>query len=187
MENCRKKNPKQMARIAESLYAMTAEETVIRLESAPKLNTQIGPMFTKWLRNSFDLLPVKEFRKVTNGIHVMGSSEENGRKFVVDELKQNIKRRPDLIAKVNGKYIIDEAKWISSPGGNQTKQVEEVIEFCKNQKGKVLRLGIIDGFPWSSRKINGSEINDRAAVTVQESPYNIMSALFLKKFLKSIA
>lgn len=44
IEGCLENNPQQVKRIANSLYSMTAEETVVRLEAAPKLNTQIGPM-----------------------------------------------------------------------------------------------------------------------------------------------
>ena len=40
IHGCLDNNPLQIQRIANSLYSMTAEETVIRLESAPKLNTQ---------------------------------------------------------------------------------------------------------------------------------------------------
>lgn len=45
IEGCTENNPIQIDRIAQSLYSMTAEETVVRLEAAPKLNTQMGPMF----------------------------------------------------------------------------------------------------------------------------------------------
>lgn len=49
IRGCEKNNPGQIRRISKSLYAMTADETIIRLESAPKLNTQMGPMFNSWL------------------------------------------------------------------------------------------------------------------------------------------
>lgn len=62
IDGCLQNNPQQIQRIADSLYAMTPEETVIRLESAPKLNTQMGPMFTNWLRNNFNLLELDDFR-----------------------------------------------------------------------------------------------------------------------------
>ena len=118
IEGCLNNNPLQIQRIADSLYAMTAEETVIRLESAPKLNTQMGPMFTNWLRNNFDLLDIDDFRNSTNGIFVLNSSEEAAKSFINDELHQNLAKRPDLVAKVNETYVVGEAKWIGSPGGN---------------------------------------------------------------------
>lgn len=185
IDGCLQNNPQQIQRIADSLYAMTPEETVIRLESAPKLNTQMGPMFTNWLRNNFDLLELDDFRNSNEGIVVLQSSEEIGKTFVNSELRQNLEKRPDLVAKVNDTYIVGEAKWIGSPGGNQNKQVVEVINLCRNQRGNVIRVGIIDGFPWAIKKSNGEIINDKTCVQVQESEYDILSALLLREYLES--
>ena len=186
IEGCLNNNPRQIQRIADSLYAMTAEETVIRLESAPKLNTQMGPMFTNWLRNNFDLLEIDDFRNSTKGIYILDASEFVAKSFINDELNQNLAKRPDLVAKVNEIYVVGEAKWIGSPGGNQNKQVVEVIDLCKNQRGNVIRIGIIDGFPWAIRKSDGGIINDKTCVQVQECAYDIVSALLLKEYLESL-
>lgn len=185
VENCLQANPRQMTRIADTLYAMTADELIIKLESAPKLNTQMGPMFTNWLRNNFQLLNSEEFEKSTEGIYILNSSEEEGKIFVNDTLKQDLRKRPDLVAKVNGIYIIGEAKWIGRSGGNQNNQVRDVLDFCREQRGEVMRIGIIDGFPWATRNINGSMINDKVNVLVQEFPYDIVSALLLEDYLES--
>jgi hypothetical protein len=185
IQGCIDNNPKQIQRIADSLYAMTAEETVIRLESAPKLNTQMGPMFTNWLRNNFKLLNVHDFRSSTQGICILNSSEEVGKTFINEELHQDLNKRPDLVAKVNTTYIVGEAKWIGSPGGNQNKQVVEVINLCRNQRGKVIRVGVIDGFPWAVLKADGTIINDKTCVQVQECEYDIISALLLEEYLRS--
>ncbi len=185
IKDCLQSNPVQLQRIADSLYAMTAEETVIRLESAPKLNTQMGPMFTAWLRGNFNSLELEEFRTSNEGIYILNASEEDAKNFINNELNQNLIKRPDLVAKVNNNYIVGEAKWIGSPGGNQDKQVAEVLDFCRNQRGSVTRVGIIDGFPWATRKINNTIINFKAAVQVQESEYDIISALLLDQYLNS--
>lgn len=100
-------------------------------------------------------------------------------------MHQNLAKRPDLVAKVNSTYVIGEAKWIGSPGGNQNKQVVEVINLCRNQRGNVIRVGIIDGFPWAVYKTNGQIINDKSCVMVQECEYDIVSALLLKEYLKT--
>ena len=186
IEGCQANNPRQIQRIADSLYAMTAEETVIRLESAPKLNTQMGPMFNAWLKKSFDMLELDDFRKSKKGVYVLDSSEEDGKTFINKELKQSLKKRPDLVAKVNNTYVIGEAKWIGSPGGNQDKQVDEVLDFCRSQRGNVIRVGIIDGFPWAIKNSNGSIINFKAAVQVQESEYDILSALLLEDYFETL-
>ena len=183
IKDCHDSNPRQIERIAESLYSMTAEETVIRLEAAPKINTQIGPMFTNWLRSNFSVLSLNEFERSVNGVHILGESEEVGKQFVQDELDQPLPKRPDLIAKVDTTYVIGEAKWIGQSGGNQEKQVKEVNRFCENQRDRIRRIGIVDGFPWSVYRCNGKLINDKVAVKVQESNYDIITALLLKEYL----
>lgn len=184
IEGCIENNPQQVKRIANSLYSMTAEETVVRLEAAPKLNTQIGPMFNLWLRQNFDLKPVEEFEKSRKGICILDATEEIGKNFVIKKLKQHISKRPDLVAKCNSIYIIGEAKWIGQPGGNQEKQVQEVLNFCENQRGEVRRIGIIDGFPWAIKTVKGKIINNKEAVLVQESAYDLISALLLKEYFE---
>ncbi len=185
VQNCLDSSPNQINRIANTLYAMTADELVIHLESAPKLNTQMGPMFTNWLRNNYELLNIVDFQKSTKGIFILSASEEEGKKFVNDVLKQNLGKRPDLVAKVNETYIVGEAKWIGRSGGNQNNQVRDVLDFCKDQRGNVIRVGIIDGFPWATRKINNTIINDKVNVLVQEFPYDIISSLLLNEYLNS--
>jgi len=185
IQGCLENNPLQIQRIADSLYSMTADETVFRLESAPKLNTQMGPMFTNWLRENFNLLNIEDFTNSTDGIHILNSSEQDGKTFVNEVLNQNLEKRPDLVAKVNSTYIIGEAKWIGSPGGNQNKQVVEVLNLCRDQRGTVIRVGIIDGFPWAIKNNANSIINDKTVVQVQESEYDIISALLLNDYLSS--
>lgn len=182
IEGCSKNNPVQIQRIANSLYSMTAEETVVRIEAAPKLNTQMGPMFNAWLRQKFTLLPLNLFQESSEGICILDASEENGKQYINEILNQNLDKRPDLIAKVNNQLIIGEAKWIGQPGGNQEKQVQEVLKFCRNQRGNVIRIGVVDGFPWSLLNINHRMVNNKEAVNIQESEYDIVSALLLEKY-----
>jgi len=183
IKDCFERNPQQSRRIAETLFNMTAEETVVRLESAPKINTQVGPMFTQWLRKTFKRLPREAFIQSTEGICILDCSEEEGKRFVQETLNQDISKRPDLIAKSGTQYIIGEAKWVGQPGGNQTKNVEEVLAFCNLQRGDIRRIGIIDGFPWAVYGTNGRLIESKEAVLVQESPFDILSALLLNDYL----
>ncbi len=164
---------------------MTADETVFRLESAPKLNTQMGPMFTNWLRDNFNLLNIDDFTNSTEGIYILNSSEQDGKIFVNEVLNQNLDKRPDLVAKVNNTYIIGEAKWIGQSGGNQEKQVKEVLKFCSNQLRDVIRIGIIDGFPWATKNNKGNIVSRKENVKIQESEYDIISALLLNDYLSA--
>jgi len=186
VRGCLENNPNQVRRIAETLYLMTAEETVVRLEAAPKLNTQIGPMFGAWVQKTFALLSPKPFQTSKKGIFVLDASEESSKEFVQNVLGQSLKKRPDFIAKVDSQYVIGEAKWIGQPGGNQGKQVVEVLAFCKNQRGNVKRIGIVDGFPWSLYNRHGNLINDKVTVMIQETEYDVFGALLLRDYLEHI-
>jgi hypothetical protein len=126
---------------------------------------------------------IDDFQASNEGIFILNSSEEEGKNFVNDVLNQNLLKRPDLVAKVNETYIVGEAKWIGRSGGNQNNQVRDVLDFCREQRGSVIRVGVIDGFPWATRKINNSIINGKVNVSVQEFPYDIVSALLLKEYL----
>lgn len=180
-------NPNEVNRIARTLYNMTPEEVVVRLESPPKLNQTIGPKFNVWLNQSFETVNREEFQDSDNRIVVLGESEEVGRKFLVEYLGQELEKRPDLIAKVNERYIIGEAKWIGTSGGNQGKSVTELINFCRNQRGNVLRIGIVDGFIWMTHTNNGSVMKDKNCVRIQETNFNMMSALLINQFLEGLS
>lgn len=180
-----KNNPQQVHRIARTLYNMTDEEVVVRIESQPKLNQQTGPMFNNWIRKNFEVKSLEGFKENKKGIVILGESEEKGKSFLSDELNQNVDKRPDLIAKVDDKIVIGEAKWIGQSGGNQYKSVAEVLKFCGAQRRSVYRIGIVDGYPWVTKK-SGRITNDRICVEVQESTYNIMSALLMEEYLKEL-
>jgi hypothetical protein len=139
-------------------------------------------MFNTWLKSEFDCLRINEFENSEEDIFVLDATEEEGKQFVLDVLNQNIEKRPDLVAKINGQYIIGEAKWIGQPGGNQEKQVKEVVAFCENQRGAVRSIGIVDGFPWAIYNDHGRIINSKEVVLIQESEHNIMSALLLQEY-----
>lgn len=92
VRGCLVNNPKQIQRIADTLYSMTAAETIIRLESPPEFNRQIGPMFGEWSRKNFDLLSPEEFQSSENGIFILEASEEEAKRLVQEGLSQNIQK-----------------------------------------------------------------------------------------------
>lgn len=179
-------NPNQVNRIALSLYNMSGEELLAKIESSPKLNQQTGPMFNNWLVNKFNALNIDDFIQSEQGIHVLGGSEIEAKNFLEDQLNQNVDKRPDVVAKVNSTYIIGEAKWVGRSGGNQDKSVDEVLNFCSNVRGNVLRIGIIDGFVWMTCTSSGRLTNLKSCVKVQETHFNLISALILEDYFNSL-
>ena|SRR3989338_545468 len=183
IKGCFDRNPLQVARIAKNLYSMTAEETLTRLEAPPELNTQTGPMFRAWLMKKFQPVSLEKFDASRNEIVVLDVSEQEGKEYI-QNLGQSVIKRPDLICKAGTQIIIGEAKWVGQPGGNQFKQVGEVLDFCRQQRGNVRRVGIVDGFPWAVYNKKGKIISNKEAVGIQESEYDIFSALLLEEYVK---
>jgi hypothetical protein len=185
MDGFIEKNPQQVERITQNLYRLTDLELVETIESESKLNQQTGPMFETWLKSNFEIKSIDQFKESEQGIIILGENEEVGEKFIKEDLKQTVSKRPDLVAKVDNRYVIGEAKWIGGSGGNQNKSVSEVLSFCSKTRGSVLRIGIVDGYPWATKK-SGRLINNKICVRVQESTYNLMSALLLEEYFKTI-
>lgn len=186
VHGCFDRNPAQVKRIEAALYQLTSDEMLRRIETAPDLNRQTGPMFAKWLRRTFAMLPSGPFQASREGIWILDATEDDAMRLVGDLFDQDLRKRPHLVAKVNGTYVLGEAKWIGQPGGNQSKQVNEVLEFCRQQKGLVRRIGIVDGFPWAVRNASGAQISNKEAVLVQEAPFDVLSALLLQEYLESL-
>jgi len=143
-------------------------------------------MFGAWLLQRYPRRIAVDFEQSTAGIVLFDGSEEAGKTFVRDVLRQDLDKRPDLLAKVNQTYVLGEAKWIGNSGGNQEKQVKEVLHFCAEARGNVRRVGIIDGFPWALYNASGGTINNKETVKVQETPYPVFSALVLPDYLTSL-
>src|SRR5699024_661144 len=142
-------------------------------------------MFNNWIRRNFEIKSLEDFKESSSGIAILGESEETGKSYLTEDLNQRVGKRPDLIAKVDNKVVIGEAKWIGQSGGNQYKSVAEVLNFCGKQRGSIYRIGIVDGYPWVTKK-SERITNGRICVEVQESTYNIMSALLLEDYFKEL-
>jgi hypothetical protein len=87
----------------------------------------------------------------------------------------------DFVARFNGKYVIGEAKFVSSEGGNQNKSFDDadqtlIAEMVGN--ANAVKIAILDGVIYikSKKKMY-------TAITSTHSELNVMSALVLRDFL----
>ena len=86
------------------------------------------------------------------------------------------------MARVNGKYIIGEAKFITDFGGSQNNQFNDACETADLSKDKVKSIAILDGVLYI----------DRPTLKSYKEKFNkkpdriIISALLLKDFLESL-
>lgn len=59
-----------------------------------------------------------------------------------------IPKRPDMVAKSGNKYVIGEAKFLSSTGGNQGRAFEDGITLATNTQGTAFKVFLLDGVHW---------------------------------------
>ena len=88
----------------------------------------------------------------------------------------------DFIARINGRYILGEAKFLSDFGGHQNAQFADAISTIEAlNKLEVIPVAILDGVLYI--KGNNKMYKD---ITSTYAHYNILSSLILREFLYSL-
>ncbi|MGB9588936.1 MAG: restriction endonuclease, partial [Armatimonadota bacterium] len=115
------RNPQTVERITRILYTMGLDKLIEGLEEPPQPNRQLGTLFKKWLRAlGHPVLPEEDFVRV-DGIAFLQGSNGELKSFCNRVLYCQLEKRPDFVAKTRQGYIVGEAKFITTGGGNQDK------------------------------------------------------------------
>lgn len=176
------KNPEVFQRLERIVMSMTLDD-IIRGASRPiDLNRVMGQAFQTWLREYFPkrgipILPLTQFQSYDGGAFFDGRNAEI-LDYVNRRLGYSLERGRDFLYKIGDTYIVGEARFLSTSGGSQTRDLIETIEFVKRLKGKVIGVGVIDGIVWFNR----SYVNRLLELKSDE---NVLSVLLLEEFLKS--
>lgn len=173
------RNPETVTRICDRLYSMGVEGVIQGATSPKEANTRRGNQFRDWLKSKFSVVDMDAFRSSKTGIVALGGSELEGRNFCNTDMGVGISKRPDLVAKTAGKYVVGEAKFLSSAGGNQGRAFDDGITVSNNSSGIALKVFILDGIHWIE---TGSEQFKK----IQYGSTPILSALLLEEYLKSV-
>jgi len=174
-----KRNPEAVKRICDRLYAMGIESVISGVTQSKEANTRRGPQFSNWIKKNFKVVDLDAFKKSTSGIVILGSGELEARDFCNKTLGIGISKRPDIVAKSGKKYVVGEAKFLSSTGGNQGRAFDDGIHLASNASGSAYKIFVLDGIHWIER---GSDQFKR----IDHSTASIFSILLLKKFLSSV-
>lgn len=177
------RNPETINRICGILYEMGLDNLLEKCSEPKETNRQIGPFFRRWLdKKSLGIKPIKltEFVMSEDNAILDGNDSEL-LTFAKEKFGYAKPKGLDFIARFNKQYVLGEAKFITSKGGNQDKSFTDVITTLNTSFDNVICVGIIDGIPW---------IKDRSTyykeITTTYKDYNIMSALVLRDFLYQI-
>ena len=170
------RNPRTVDRIWNRLEDMNEEGIISGVKMPKEANMRRGNQFSSWVKNNFELLDVDEFKRSTGKVVILGATESVAMDFCNKELRAGISKRPDIVAKANNTYVIGEAKFLSSTGGNQGRAFEDGITTASNSNGNAVKIFILDGIHWIE---TGSE----QYLRIKNSTANIFTVLLLKKFL----
>lgn len=177
------RNPKTIARICGMLRQMGLDKIRERSSQPKETNRQMGQLFRNWLnKGTLGVFPVnlKEFLANKENA-ILDGSDKVLKDFAKEHLGYNRNKGLDFVARFNGKYVIGEAKFVSSEGGNQNKSFDDadqtlIAEMVGN--ADAVKIAILDGVIYikSKKKMY-------TAITSTHSELNVMSALVLRDFL----
>lgn len=181
--NALKRNIATTNRIGSSLMKMGLSKIKEKCSEPKETNRQIGPMFKNWVnRGSLGLeitQDAKFFSKSSKNL-ILNLSDVGLTNFANSELDYQAEKGLDLIAKVNGQYVVGEAKFLTDFGGHQNAQFNDAMNLVSNSYVKAVKVAIIDGVPYISRQ-------EKMCKAVRKNVnYNIMSVLVLKEFLGNL-
>lgn len=173
------RNPQVVARICNRLYEMGIDGVITGVTQLKEANTRRGNQFSGWTRAQFKWVGVEEFRRSTQGIVMLDATELEARNFCNTEMGVGISKRPDMVVKSGRRYVIGEAKFLSSTGGNQCRAFDDGMALATKAAGSAYKVFILDGIYWIER---GSEQYRR----IEYSTSAVFSVLLLRDFLQGV-
>ncbi len=184
-----RKNPLTTARISERLLGMSLEEIRQKCTEPKETNRQIGPAFKRWIDGGALGLPVYNNIDAfleSDGNGVLNVSDKKLERFAREHLGYNHDKGLDFVARVRGKYVLGETKFLTDFGGHQNAQFADAIstinsELLPNPLGaRVIKIAIMDGVLY---KRGDSKLYKHLT---EHSEQIILSSLLLREFLNEI-
>lgn len=170
-------NPLTTERIGARLYSLGLEKMVQESQRPKETNRQLGNSFKGWVPSlGYRMVDSEQMVASNKGIVVLKGSDDVLGTFAREKLGCKIKKGIDLIVKKDKRYIIGEAKFLTTPGGEQDRGFDDASSFVKGKSGKATRIALIDGYIWLE-SLGG--LHDK----IVKSDATILSALLLKDFI----
>jgi len=183
------RNPNTVKRLASYMFDMGLTELLRRAEEPKETNRQMGQLFRNWIAKEF--LGVKVCRSVDEFMSnkdnaILNVPDSQSKKFATKYLGYGYDKGIDFIARMNNKYVVGEAKFLTDFGGHQSTQFLDAItvmqsKFLANElNAEIIPIAILDGvlFIEGNTKMYKYITNDDNKV--------IISSLLLREFLFSL-
>lgn len=180
------KNPKTAKRIGNRLLKMGPKEIIISASRAKAPSRQVGQMFRKWLYGlGYPVLNETDFLK-NRKIAILKGGDAALVNFTKKRLGYKGKKGLDMVLRIGDKFIIGEAKFITTSGGTQDKSFREGMSFIKQKNKNINCIAILDGVVWlvSSKKRKNKKLSLYDTVINLGNNKIALSALLLKDFIK---
>jgi len=174
-----KRNPATVKRICDILYEMGINGIKEGVSQPKEANTRRGQQFRNWLYRKFKAEKIDNFKKTTNAVVLLDAKERQAKDFCTTELGLAISKRPDIVAKAGKNYIVGEAKFLTSTGGNQGRGFDDAIKLATNPSGSAFKIFILDGVLWI-------ESGSKEFKQISYSGMTAFSSLLLEDFLNSL-
>jgi len=175
-------NPVTIRRIGERLVNMGLEAILEGARRPQSTSRQMGPSFRNWLCKQYPVLKPSEFLS-SRQTAVLHGNDAALKEFARRELGYRGQKGLDLVVKAGNRFLIGEAKLISSSGGTQHKSFRETMTFIKSQQGRATRIAVLDGVVWLSSP-RGKDLF-QGIKKLKENQIAI-SALLLPKLIKAL-
>jgi len=191
-----KRNPQVIKELADLLVSLSLNSILRGMKRPKDINRALGAAFKTWVNKKFTNPPFRVVndcamlpRCSSNEICIYAGPDEKIAEFVRTHLglaeptKGFFDR--DIVAKVKGIYVIGEARFLSTPGGSQSRDLDNTLRFVETMEEMATRstevklkgVALLDGVVWFYspyvKEIERRAVNDRV----------VMSALFLEEYL----
>jgi len=183
------RNPQTVDRIASILYDLGFEEVIENCSQPKETNRQIGPLFKYWISKEllgFKVVSTKEEFLSNEANMIFNASDREMMLFASEYLGFIREKGLDFIARINGKYVIGEAKFLTDFGGHQNAQFEDALTTVNTELNAninnvdVIKIAILDGVLYikGNNKLHNAITNSKDNI--------ILSAIYLRDFLHTI-
>ena len=178
-EDALAQNPETVKRIGERLYGLGLDRLIQEATRPKETNRQLGSAFRSWLPSlGYSILAEDEFTKA-KGIAFLEGGDKVLKDYAAKHLGCRLTKGIDVLFKKDNTYVIGEAKFLTTPGGEQDRGFDDASKFIKSKSGKARRIALIDGYIWLKR-------NKGLYNKIVKSNLDIFSALLLKEFIESL-
>lgn len=177
------RNPRTVGRICGELYGMGLKGVEEECSRPKETNRQIGPLFSRWLKSGVLGIPslgYDEFDASGEDAVLIGRDHDMKR-FAETRLGYSHPKGLDFVARVNGRYVIGEAKFLSDFGGHQNAQLKDALATLYAD-ADAEKVAILDGVCYLPKNVEMCNI----IRSEENQNKNIMSALVLNSFLHSL-